>query len=39
VFTDDSQINIDAARACGLDAVLFTAPAALRADLVARGLL
>jgi 2-haloacid dehalogenase len=39
VFTDDTQINIDAARACGLDAVLFTAPAALRADLVARGLL
>jgi len=38
-FVDDSRHNIEAARALGLDAVLFTTPAALRADLQARGLL
>jgi 2-haloacid dehalogenase len=37
-FVDDSQRNVDGARAAGLDAVLFTTPAARRADLVARGL-
>jgi 2-haloacid dehalogenase len=38
-FVDDSQRNVDAARALGLDAVLFTTPAALRADLEERRLL
>jgi 2-haloacid dehalogenase len=38
-FVDDSRRNVEAARTLGLDAVLFTTPAALRADLTARGLL
>ena len=39
VFADDSPINVQAAARAGLDAVLFTDAATLRADLVARGLL
>lgn len=39
LFIDDSPANVDAARHCGLDAVVFTAPAALRADLEARRIL
>jgi len=39
LFVDDSPRNVAAARALGMDAVQFTTGAALRADLVARGLL
>lgn len=39
VFVDDSPANVDAAAALGFQAVLFTDAAALRADLVARGVL
>ncbi len=39
VFVDDSPKNIAAAAALGLDAVLFTDPEALRADLARRGLI
>lgn len=38
-YVDDSARNVAAARAFGLDAVLFTSPEALRADLASRGLL
>jgi 2-haloacid dehalogenase len=38
-FVDDSARNIQGARAIGLDAVLFTTPAALQADHTARSLL
>lgn len=38
VFTDDSLPNIEAARAAGMDAIAFTTPEQLRADLVSRGL-
>jgi 2-haloacid dehalogenase len=38
-YVDDSARNVEAARAFGLDTVLFTTPQALRADLTARGLL
>ncbi|MFZ4516742.1 MAG: HAD family hydrolase [Microthrixaceae bacterium] len=39
VFLDDSDPNVDGARAAGWDAVAFTTPAAARAAMVARGLL
>ncbi len=39
VFIDDSARNVEAARALGLDAILFTTAAALRAALAERGLL
>ncbi|HEY7974800.1 MAG TPA: HAD-IA family hydrolase, partial [Ktedonobacterales bacterium] len=35
VFLDDSQENVDAARACGLQAVLFTSTAQAIADIEA----
>lgn len=38
VFIDDREANTDAARALALSSVLFRGPAALRADLAARGL-
>jgi 2-haloacid dehalogenase len=38
-FTDDVQKNVDAARAVGLDAELFTGAARLREQLTARGVL
>lgn len=38
-FTDDLQVNIDAARDAGIDAEVFTSAASLRADLVKRGVL
>lgn len=38
VFVDDSEANVIAARKFGMDAVLFTDPGRLRADLIARGL-
>ena len=38
-FTDDVQQNVDAARAVGLDAVLFTGAARLRAQLTGREVL
>lgn len=38
-FVDDSPANVAAARACSIDAVLFTGAGALRADLADRGLL
>jgi len=38
VFADDAPANVAAAARAGLDAVLFTSAAALRADLRARGL-
>lgn len=38
VFVDDKQLNVDAAAALGMDAILFTDAATLRADLRARGL-
>jgi len=38
-FIDDTERNVEGARAAGLAAVRFTTPAALRADLVAAGLL
>jgi putative hydrolase of the HAD superfamily len=37
-FTDDRADNVEGARACGLDAVLFTDTAQLESDLRARGL-
>jgi 2-haloacid dehalogenase len=39
VFIDDLQINVDAARACGLHARRFTGPEQLRGELVALGVL
>ena len=39
VFVDDSAVNIQAARAFGMDAILFDDPAALRPQLERRGLL
>ncbi len=39
LFIDDSQANVDGARAVGMDAHLFDDPAALRPALQARGLL
>jgi 2-haloacid dehalogenase len=39
LFIDDAPANVAGARAVGMDAVHFTDPALLRADLVARGLL
>jgi 2-haloacid dehalogenase len=39
LFIDDSAKNVDGARAAGMDAVQFTTPEALEADLVQRGLL
>jgi 2-haloacid dehalogenase len=38
LFIDDSQKNVDGARAAGWDAVLFTDAATLKADLSARGI-
>ena len=38
VFIDDGQRNVDAARAAGMDAVLFEGPEGLPRDLRARGL-
>ena len=38
LFVDDMQDNVDAAAALGMDGVVFTDAAALRADLRARGL-
>ncbi|MBX6321088.1 MAG: HAD family phosphatase [Rhodospirillaceae bacterium] len=38
-FVDDSRRNVEAARALGLDAVLFTTAQALRSELARRGLL
>lgn len=38
-FTDDLQVNVDAARAAGIDAELFTSAAELREQLVRRGVL
>lgn len=38
-FTDDLQVNVDAARAIGMDAELFTGAADLREHLLARGVL
>lgn len=37
VFIDDSAKNVDGARAAGFDAIHFTAPEALRAELIERG--
>jgi len=39
LFVDDSEVNVRGARAAGLQAVLFTDPAALHDDLVAAGVL
>lgn len=39
LFIDDAAANVEGARAAGLDAVRYTTPAALRADLARRGLL
>ncbi len=39
VFLDDSDPNVDGARAAGWDAIAFSTPAAARAALVTRGLL
>jgi len=38
-FVDDRQVNVDAARAVGMDAVLKTTSAALRSELRQRGIL
>lgn len=38
-FTDDLKVNVDAARAAGIDAEVFTSAASLRAALVRRGVL
>jgi putative hydrolase of the HAD superfamily len=37
-FTDDRAENVDAARQAGWDAILFTTPAELRRELLARGI-
>jgi 2-haloacid dehalogenase len=37
-FVDDKQLNVDAAAALGMDAILFTDAATLRSDLRSRGL-
>lgn len=39
LFTDDRQDNIDAAKSCGIDSVLFTTPQAFEAALIERGFL
>lgn len=39
LFIDDHPVNIEAARALGLPALLFTTPEQLRTDLVSQGLL
>jgi len=36
-FIDDSAVNVEAARACGWDAILFTSNAQLLNDLARRG--
>lgn len=38
-FTDDLKVNVDAARAAGIDAEVFTSAASLRVELVRRGVL
>ncbi|WP_265446854.1 HAD family hydrolase [Flexivirga meconopsidis] len=38
VFIDDSLVNVQAAAVAGLDAIAFTSPEELRADLLVRGL-
>jgi FMN phosphatase YigB (HAD superfamily) len=38
VFVDDRKVNVDAARAVGMDAILFEGAAALERELAARGL-
>jgi putative hydrolase of the HAD superfamily len=38
LFVDDKQVNIDAARALGMNGVVFTTVAQLREDLIAQGL-
>lgn len=39
VFVDDNHVNVEGGRRAGFDAVLFTTPEDLRADLMTRGLL
>lgn len=39
LFVDDMPVNVEAARACGIEAVVFEGPEQLRRDLEARGLL
>lgn len=39
VFIDDSEVNVATARRLGMDAIVFSTPADLRADLAARNLL
>jgi 2-haloacid dehalogenase len=39
LFVDDVPVNVEAARACGIEAVVFEGPEQLRRDLEARGLL
>jgi 2-haloacid dehalogenase len=39
LFVDDMPVNVEAARACGIEAVVFEGPGKLRKDLEARGLL
>lgn len=38
LFLDDKQVNIDAARELGMQAILFTNPEQLRQDMIAAGL-
>jgi 2-haloacid dehalogenase len=38
VFVDDRRVNVDAARAAGMDGIVFTDAATLRRELRARGL-
>jgi 2-haloacid dehalogenase len=39
LFVDDNPANVDAARTAGMDAIVFTGPVALRAELASRDLL